>query len=455
MLLPRVLRTASFRLAAIYTGLFAGSVAVLGAFVLWTTRSALEQQMMGRIEAETGVLENEFHAGGRERLIVIVRGRSGAARALDYLVQAPDGSRLAGELPAVGNRAGWIAVAGTAGKAEDQEDPETVRALVTRLGDGTLLAVGDDTSRIDEAVEAIGEALRWALGLTLVLGVAGGLALSAAFLRRVDAIARTAEAIVGGDLDQRVPDRGTDDDFDRLARTLNGMLHRIGELIEGLRQVSNAVAHDLRTPLARLRQRLEAARTGSRTQAELESAIDAAIGETDTILATFAALLRIAEIEAGTRRAGFQEVDLGAVAATVVEAFAAPAEDEQKTLHGSIAPGIFVRGDRELLTQLVANLVENAIRHTPENTRIEVELTRTPSGSRLAVADDGPGVPADERGRIFRRFHRLDRSRTVPGSGLGLSLVSAIADLHGARIGVDDNRPGLRVTLDFEGGARG
>jgi signal transduction histidine kinase len=285
--------------------------------------------------------------------------------------------------------------------------------------------------------------------------VAGGLALSAAFLRRVDAIARTAEAIVGGDLDQRVPDRGTDDDFDRLARTLNGMLHRIGELIEGLRQVSNAVAHDLRTPLARLRQRLEAARTGSRSQAELESAIDAAIGETDTILATFAALLRIAEIEAGTRRAGFQEVDLGAVAATVVEAFAAPAEDEQKTLHGSIAPGIFVRGDRELLTQLVANLVENAIRHTPENTRIEVELTRTPSGSRLAVADDGPGVPADERGRIFRRFHRLDRSRTVPGSGLGLSLVSAIADLHGARIGVDDNRPGLRVTLDFEGGARG
>jgi signal transduction histidine kinase len=259
---------------------------------------------------------------------------------------------------------------------------------------------------------------------------------------------------MAGHLDQRVPERGTDDDLDRLARTLNRMLQRIGELIEGLRQVSSALAHDLRTPLTRLRQRLESARTGERSRPELESAIDAGIAEMDTILATFAALLRIAEVEAGARRAGFAEVDLAAVATNVVEAFAAPAEDERKMLVSSIDPAVSVRGDRELLTQLLANLVENAIVHTPKDTRIEVRLDRTTSGGRLTVADDGPGVPVGERERIFAKFHRLDRSRTLPGNGLGLSLVSAIADLHGARLAVNDNGPGLRVTLDFDGGAR-
>jgi signal transduction histidine kinase len=450
---PRVLRTETFRLAAIYTGLFAASVAVLGVFVLWTARSALEQQMVARIEAETGAFEGEFQTSGLDRLIAAVRERSRSARALDYLVQSPDGKRLAGELPAVESRAGWTSLQGGTPTSAEAEGHEKMRALVTPLRGGILLAVGDDTTRIEEAVEAIRDGLSWAVGLTVVLGIAGGLALSALFLRRVDVIARTAEAIMAGHLDQRIPERGTDDDFDRLARTLNRMLHRIGELIEGLRQVSSAIAHDLRTPLTRLRQRLESARTGARSRSELESAIDAGIAEMDTILATFAALLRIAEVEAGTRRAGFADVDLGAVAANVVEAFAAPAEDEQKTLVPSIEPGVTVRGDCELLTQLLANLVENAILHTPEDTRIEVRLARTAGGSRLTVADDGPGVPAEERERIFAKFHRLDRSRTVPGSGLGLSLVSAIADLHGARIAVDDNRPGLRVTLDF-GGAR-
>jgi signal transduction histidine kinase len=451
---PRVLRTETFRLAAIYTGLFAASVALLGAFVLWTARSALEQQMVGRIEAETGVLEGELRTGGLDRLIATVRGRSHSARALDYLVQSPDGTRLGGELPAVEGRAGWTNLRGGAPTPDEPDGHERLRVLVTPLPGGNLLAVGDDTTRIEEAVDAIQDGLSWAVGLTIVLGMAGGLALSATFLRRVDVIAGTAEAIMAGHLDQRVPERGTDDDLDRLARTLNRMLQRIGELIEGLRQVSSALAHDLRTPLTRLRQRLEAARTGARSRPELESAIDGGIAEMDTILATFAALLRIAEVEAGARRAGFAEVDLAAVATNVVEAFAAPAEDERKMLVSSIDPAVSVRGDRELLTQLLANLVENAIVHTPKDTRIEVRLDRTTTGGRLTVADDGPGVPAGERQRIFAKFHRLDRSRSLPGNGLGLSLVSAIADLHGARLAVNDNGPGLRVTLDFDGGAR-
>jgi signal transduction histidine kinase len=445
--LPRVLRTASFRLAATYTSLFAGSVAVLGAFVLWTTRSALEQQMTSRIEAEAALLEAEFRSGGADRLVVAVHERSRGAHALDYRVQDPGGRQLAGDLPAA--ESGWSEVITTGRSAGETDDGERVRVLARRLPDGTLLAVGEDTGRIEEATEAISFALWWALGLTLALGIAGGLVLSSGFLRRVDGIARTADAIVDGDFEKRIPERGTQDDLDRLARTLNRMLDRIGELMIGMRQVSNAAAHELRTPLARLRQQLETALAESQPASGVEFALQRAIAETDGILDTFTALLRIAQIEAGTRRAGFRLIDLGNVAEAIIEAFAAPVEDQGQTLVGSIAAGARIRGDRDLLTQLLANLVENASRHTPPGTNIEVGLIATPTGARLWVADDGPGVPAEERERIFDRFHRLDRARE--GVGLGLSLVKAIADLHGAQLRVEDNRPGLRICLEFAG----
>jgi signal transduction histidine kinase len=445
--LPRVLRTASFRLAATYTSLFAGSVAVLGAFVLWTTRSALEQQMTSRIEAEAALLEAEFRSGGADRLVAAVHERSRGAHALDYRVQDPRGRQVAGDLPAV--ESGWSEVSTTGRSAGETDDGERVRVLARRLPDGTLLAVGEDTGRIEEATEAISFALWWALGLTLALGIAGGLVLSSGFLRRVDGIARTADAIVDGDFEKRIPERGTQDDLDRLARTLNRMLDRIGELMIGMRQVSNAAAHELRTPLARLRQQLETALAESQPASGVEFALQRAIAETDGILDTFTALLRIAQIEAGTRRAGFRLIDLGNVAEAIIEAFAAPVEDQGKTLVGSIAAGARIRGDRDLLTQLLANLVENASRHTPPGTNIEVGLIATPTGARLWVADDGPGVPAEEHERIFDRFHRLDRARE--GVGLGLSLVKAIADLHGAQLRVEDNRPGLRICLEFAG----
>ena len=448
MRLPRVLRTASFRLAATYTCLFAGSVAVLGAFVLWTTRSALEQQMTSRIEAEAALLEAEFRSGGVDRLVAAVHERSRGAHALDYRVQDPGGRQVAGDLPALGE-SGWSEVSTIAQGTGESEDGERVRVLARRLPDGTLLAVGEDTTRIEDATEAISFALWWALGLTLALGIAGGLVLSTGFLRRVDGIATTADAIVDGDLEKRIPERGTQDDLDRLARTLNRMLDRIGELMIGMRQVSNAAAHELRTPLARLRQQLETALAESQPASGVELALQRALAETDGILDTFTALLRIAQIESGTRRAGFRLIDLGNVADTIIEAFAAPVEDQGKTLRGSIAAGARIRGDRDLLTQLLANLVENASRHTPSGTHIEVGLVATPTGARLWVADDGPGVPAEEHERIFDRFHRLDRARE--GVGLGLSLVKAIADLHGAQLRVEDNRPGLRVCVEFGG----
>jgi len=447
--LPRLLRTASVRLAAGYTFLFAVSAAALGAFVLWTTRSALEQQMTGRIETEMTGLESEFRSGGIDRLIAVVGERGHGARALDYLVQDPEGRRVAGDLPRMGNRIGWNDVTSSDHGPGEHDERESVHVLAKLLPDGTLLAVGEDSGRIEQATDAISRALWAAFGLTALLGIAGGLVLSAGFLRRIDTISRTADAIVDGHLEQRIPESGTRDDLDRLARTLNRMLDRIAELMAGMRQVSNAAAHELRTPLTRLRQNLENALAETHSAEPAQGAIERALAETDAILETFAALLRIAQIEAGTRRAGFRALDLGSVAETIVEAFGAPIEDQGKVLVSSIGKGVRIRGDQELLTQLLANLVENASRHSPVGTRIEVTLAATQAGARLTVADDGPGVPEGERNRIFDRFHRLDRA--AEGVGLGLSLVKAIADLHGAHIRVEDNAPGLRVIVEFDG----
>jgi signal transduction histidine kinase len=227
------------------------------------------------------------------------------------------------------------------------------------------------------------------------------------------------------------------------------MLDRIQMLMDGLRQVSNDIAHDLRTPLTRLRQRLELARAKATTVADYQAAVDQALAETDEILDTFGALLRIAQIEAGTRRSAFTEVDLSGVLQTIVETYAAVAEDHQHGLASRIAEGVTVQGDRQLLTQMIANLVENALRHTPTGTRIEIELAEPSSAPVCVIRDNGPGIPEPERQKVFRRFYRLDSSRATPGSGLGLSLVAAVAELHRIAIEVGDNRPGLQVTLRF------
>jgi signal transduction histidine kinase len=274
------------------------------------------------------------------------------------------------------------------------------------------------------------------------------LLLSLGFLRRVDSITRTAAAIIEGDLSQRIPIRGTNDDLDRLSTTLNQMLNRITELMESLRQVSNDIAHDLRTPLARLRHKLEEAQALSSGPEQI-SMLEASIAVTDEVLDTFAALLRIAQVEAGTRRAGFQTVDLSEVFENVAHAFDAAAEAEGNTLICNVQAGLVIQGDKELLTQMLANLLENAIRHTPAKSRIEIKLARDASGLVGSVEDDGPGVPAEEHEHIFRRFYRLERSRTTPGNGLGLAIVAAIANVHNIRLTIVDRAPGLSITMRF------
>jgi signal transduction histidine kinase len=285
-------------------------------------------------------------------------------------------------------------------------------------------------------------------GISLALAVIGALLTSGAFLRRLEGFNRTANRIIDGALEERVPLRGTGDEFDRLASNLNAMLDRVQALVESMRQVSNDVAHDLRTPLAHLRQGLETVRRSEGDREQYREAIDRALAECDQILTTFGALLRIAQIEAGTRRAGFTEVDLSSIFETIAETYAPVAEDHGKVLVAEIAPGIRTRGDPDLLTQMLANLVENAIRHTQTGStvRLSLEEDDKPIGT---VVDDGPGIPEEARKRVFDRFYRLESSRATPGNGLGLSLVAAVAQLHELEVELGDAQPGLHVSLRF------
>ncbi len=452
--LPRLLRTASFRLAALYALLFTISVLILGAVALWTIRGALDRQMTDRIAAEVATLRATYQAGGLDALVAAARTRGLGPVALDYAVDQPHGTRLAGVLPQLPTRSGWMTIAGGPRHEDSLVEPaESLRALVVDLPNGVRLAVGDDRSRIEEVQDTVQAAFGWVAALVATLGIGGGVLMSLGFLRRVDAITRTAEAIIAGDLTRRITLRGSGDDLDRLAVTLNHMLDRISALMESLRQVSNDIAHDLRTPLSRLSQGLNAARATAGSPAAYEQAIDRAIIESEGILETFGALLRIAQIEAGSRRAGFRALDFAEIVTTVVEALEPVAEDQQHVLRAELPPAGAGRpegvGDRELLVQMLVNLIENALRHTPAGCIVVVSLVRINGAAELTVSDNGPGVPEAERAHILDRFYRGDGSRTTPGSGLGLSLVAAVAELHQTELHLEDASPGLRVRIRF------
>jgi signal transduction histidine kinase len=456
----RLLRTATFRLALAYAGLFGASVAVLFSIIYWTMNGYATSQFRAAVRTETESLIDEAGGPWRDNLRRAVerRLREGGQKGSFYLLQDARGRWLAGNLPATSRLLpGWRELAvpdveeATDGESvfEDRGQHDRLLGFATITRGGDYLFVGKDAHDLTELRELIVRTFGWAGAVTVVLAVGGGVVMSWAFLHRVEAINATTRAIIEGDLGGRVPVRASDDEFDRLARNINSMLDRVQGLMERVHQVSNDIAHDLRTPLARLRQKLEGARLRSGSVAEYDTAVDEAIVEADGILATFAALLRIAQIEAGSRRAGFADVDLSAAFAAVAEAFAPVAEDGGQLFTARIAPDVCVRGDRQLLTQMLVNLVENALRHTPPGAHIELALRATDEGPVGIIADTGPGIPAEAREKVFRRFFRLEQSRTSPGSGLGLSLVAAVADLHGIRIELGDNRPGLKVTLTF------
>ena len=449
--LPRILRSAAFRLMLFYAVLFTASAGALFATVYWTATAAMQNDMAAVLRSEAYQLAEIHRVSGLSGLAQqIARRMNFRTRGpIFYLLQAPNGRVVVGNLPGMPPVNGVIDF--VPNPDEPAVEPDGERAKLTGFGltlaDGSFLLVAQDAARLTDMQHAIVRAFAWAGGLTLLLGIAGGAFLGSSFLRRIDTITRTSRAIMEGDLSARIPMRGTHDEIDQLVTSLNDMLARIQQLMDGLRQVSSDIAHDLRTPLGRLRQHLEDARERAKTTADYDAATDAAIEEADELLETFSALLRIAQVEAGAQKSAFTDIDLSALARSVGEAYQPAAEDSGHTLDIRIEDGVHLTGDRQLLAQMISNLVENALRHTQAGSIVALALRKAGTGFEIEVADNGPGIPETEHGKVFDRFYRLDRSRSTAGSGLGLALVKAIAGLHGLAIRLLDRHPGLGVVI--------
>ena len=453
MLTHRILRSSTFRLVLLYMALVSGSVLVLFGFIYWATAGFMDRQVDVTIEAEIQGLAEQYRRrglGGLKTVIAERVARDPAGASVYLLVDAD-------LQPVVGNLSRWpVAPVSEEGwldfslreRGPDGTEEHRARGRAFLLVGNLRLLVGRDVRDLEATRSLILGALGWGLAISVGLALAGGLMMTSSMVRRIEAINDTSREIVEGDLARRIPTTGAGDDFDKLVANLNGMLDRITGLMDTVRQVSDNIAHDLRTPLTRLRSRLEIARAQQGAgDPEARAAVEQAIEEADALLATFQALLRIARIEAEQRREGFAAVELGPLLTDVAELYEPVAAEREQVIALQVADGISVDGDRDLLFQAVANLVDNAIKYTPIGGRIVLGLRPVGEAAELSVADTGPGIPADQRERVFDRFHRLESSRSTPGSGLGLRVVRAVARLHGATIRLTDNGPGLRVAL--------
>jgi len=460
---PRFFHTNAFRLAAVYFALFATSVLALLAFIYFSTAGFIERQTEATIDAEIRGLAEQYQEHGLAGLIDIIEERVEAARhtrtnADDtlYLITDPLLHPLAGNLekwPSAGERGnGWIGfpVQEIRNGATETDD---ARAQVIVLPGNFHLLVGRDLHEARAFRDRITRTLGWAALITLALGIAGGFFMTRNMLHKVDAVNRTSARIIHGDLAQRVPVTGSGDEFDQLAHNLNVMLDQVERLMLGMRQVTDNIAHDLRTPLARLRSRLEVTLIEKPDAARYAEALRDTIAEADNLLGTFNALLSIAEAEAGSRRAGMETVDLAEIARNVAELYEPVADDLGLALDLRIPDSVMVRGDRHLLSQAIANLLDNALKYTPAG-HVALTVATVDGAARAEVADSGPGVPAERRDAVFDRFVRLEGSRSTPGNGLGLSLVRAVAKLHDGAVWLEDNDPGreppgLKVVLQI------
>jgi signal transduction histidine kinase len=370
-----------------------------------------------------------------------------------YLLQDSAGTVLAGNLPALAPDAGireWREWREWRKSSAGPKSPKSPFAALRGKGvslPGGYLFVGWSTHQLHEMEEMVVRAFAWGLAASIALALAGGVMMSGRLLQRIETVSQTSRDIIASDLRQRLPVTRAGDELDHLAGSINAMLDRIQALMDDLRQVTTDIAHDLRTPLTRLRQRLELASRPEVDAASLREVLGRTVGEIDAILAVFGALLRIAQIENGARQTGFVQVDLAALIGTTVELYRSMMEEKGQSFAESLPAPLLVKGDRELLMQMFANLLENAIRHSPRGAAIAIRAERTAGGVAVSISDNGPGIPADMRVKVLQRFFRLEASRTTTGNGLGLSLANAIVKMHEASLTLLDARPGLCATV--------
>jgi signal transduction histidine kinase len=441
-------RSRAFRLALLYAGLFGGSVAVLLAVVYWSTGRYLEGHVDQFVASEIAMLEADHEVDGLQGMLAMIHERMAhdESGGWMYLLVDRAGARLAGNAPAWPDAEpgpdGFLTL-----PARNEDEPSNVRARSVTLADGSRLLVGLDDYEQFELREALGRAMALGLGLTLLLAVAGGVVVARASLGQIEAINRVTREIMDGDLQRRVPVGGSDDEFDRLGRSINLMLDRIQELLLAVKGATDNIAHDLRAPLARHRTRLEEARGRPPLGDEFQNFIARSIEDVDAILGTFAALLRIASVESGALRQAFAPVDLDAIVRDAEQVYEPLAAARRQTLQVRTDGALPVRGNRDLLFQALSNLLDNAVKYSPDGGRIGLSVARRDGAAELVVSDNGGGIPAEQRNRVFERLYRLDESRSTPGSGLGLSLARAVAVLHEGSCEITDNNPGTRVVM--------
>jgi hypothetical protein len=458
--LGKLLRTTAFRLTLVYLVLFALYAALLLIFFALNARRLITEQITTTVTTEVAGLAEQYERGGIGRLVAVVEIRSRRPGSSLYLVATPLGQGLAGNVAsldtAILSQTGWVETSYRRLDAPEGTEHHAL-VLVSELPGGFHVLVGRDIEERQRIYDIISTAGRWSMAVVVVLGLGGGFFVSRRILRRVDAITEKSETIMAGDLSGRLPVAGTGDEIDRLALNVNAMLDRIESLMRGFKEVSDNVAHDLKTPLTRLRNRCEAALRNARSDTDYRAALDTTIEESEGLIRTFDALLMIARAESGEAGRNMVEVDAAEIARGVAELYEPVAEEKGLRLVVEAPGPAVVRGHRELISQALANLLDNAIKYSAPTaapagadvTAPTITVAAAVEGDRivLTVADHGPGIPEAARGHAVERFVRLDESRSQPGSGLGLSLVSAVAHLHNGTLRLGDNAPGLKVSL--------
>jgi hypothetical protein len=457
--LGKLLRTTAFQLTLVYLLIFIVFAASLLGYFALNTRRLITEQITTTVNTEINGLSEQYAQGGIRRLVIVVDLRSRRPGSSLYLVTTATGEGLAGNVgslePGVLDHPGWLETNYRRLEAPEGNDHRALVQIV-QLPGGFRLLVGRDLDERERLFGIIANAGQWSIALVIVLGLVGGFFVSRRVLSRVDAMTDTAQTIMAGDLTGRLPVAGTGDEFDRLALHVNAMLERIEALMIGLKEVSDNIAHDLKTPLTRLRNRCEQALRSAKGEPDYRAALEATIAESDELIRTFDALLMIARAESGQARDNMTEFDAAEIARDVGDLYEPVAEEKGLALMVEAAAAAPVRGNRELVSQALANLIDNAIKYAGPNAKLNgaaaaIVVKAGSEGDRitLTVADRGPGIPEADRGRVVERFVRLEQSRSEPGSGLGLSLASAVARLHGGELKLEDNHPGLRSTIEL------
>ncbi|HVX37435.1 MAG TPA: ATP-binding protein [Hyphomicrobium sp.] len=456
MIKTRLTQRTAFRLAALVAVIISLTNLVIFSVLFFVISEQLNENLKAHVNEVRQTLADVEVSGGFEGLAAMVNRHAQVAQSNEdiYLLTDTSDRYVAGNIKVIPRFPGWKTIAwNELPLIGSWTVPRASTAVVGRwtpVKNGALF-VGDGNGDINDAQHLLLKGLLWGIGLSMLSAIAGGYILGLSAQKRIARMEGVLGAVASGKLEARVPRSPSADDLDHVAALINATLDRLQALIANLRQVSTDIAHDLRTPIARMRQKLEVVQTKRSDLAMYQSAVEETVQEIDGISETFDALLRISEIEAGARKTKFVDVELNSLLINIVDALEAVADERNHRLIGSInsSPPVIVRGDRKLLNQLFINLIENAIVHCPSGTEIRVELTDEDGRPNVKVRDTGAGIPAEEREKVFRRLYRLEKSRSTRGSGLGLSLVLAIAELHGAAVTLADNNPGLIVEVTF------